>query len=168
MVPPAGFSGRLPCWVMKGSGRLKLVQGGGDGRLAGDAAEAGFTVLLEIWDSAMEELVREMPPDQLRVLLIIDSAGKVSLERLAGALGASTPATSRLCAGMEAAGLLRRCRGAPGSGVILIFVTASGRRLAARIREQRRAVLDYVLQSLTPDGRESLARGLSELADSPP
>jgi len=153
---------------MEGNGRLKLVQGGGDGPPAGDAAEVGFTVLLEIWHSAVEELVREMPPDQLRVLLIIDSAGHVSLERLADALGASTPATSRICEGMEAAGLLRRRRGAPGSGVVLIFVTASGRRLMARIREQRRAVLDHVLQSLTPDGRESLARGLSELAASPP
>jgi len=153
---------------MEGSRRLKLVQGGGDVPLAADAAEAGFTVLLEIWHSAIEELVREMPPDQLRVLLIIDSAGNVSLERLAHALSASTPATSRMCTAMEAAGLLRRCRGGPGSGVILIFVTASGQRLAARIREQRRAVLDHLLQSLTPDGRESLARGLSELAPSPP
>jgi len=144
------------------------VQGGGDVPLAADAAEAGFTVLLEIWHSAIEELVREMPPDQLRVLLIIDSARNVSLERLAGALSASAPATSRICAALEAAGLLSRCRGAPGSGVILIFVTASGRRLAAQIREQRRAVLDHLLQSLTPDGRESLARGLSELAASPP
>jgi DNA-binding MarR family transcriptional regulator len=148
---------------MDGNGRLKLVQDG-DGPLA---AEAGFTVLLEIWHSAVEELVREMPPDQLRVLLILDSAGNVSLERLADALGASAPAISRMCEDMEATGLLRRCRGNPGSGVTLIFLTASGRRLASRIREQRRAVLDHVLQSLTPDGRESLARGLSELATGP-
>ncbi len=50
----------------------------------------------------------------------------------------------------------------------LIFVAASGRRLVARIRDQRRAVLDHALRSLTPDGRESLARGLSEPAGSPP
>ncbi len=144
------------------------MQGGGAGPSAGDAAEAGFTVLLGIWHSAMEELVSGVSPDPLRVLLIIDSAGNVSLDRLADALGASTSATSRMCEGMEATGLLRRRRGAPGSGVALIFLTASGRRLMARIREQRRAVLDHVLQSLTPTGRESLARGLSELAASPP
>ncbi len=162
MVPPGEFVEWIRCWAMDGNGRLKLVQDG-DGPLA---AEAGFTILLEIWHSAVEELVREMPADQLRVLLILDSAGNVSLERLADALGASAPAI-RMCEDMEATGLLRRCRGNPGSGVTLIFLTASGRRLASRIREQRRAVLDHVLQSLTPNGRESLARGLSELATSP-
>jgi DNA-binding MarR family transcriptional regulator len=72
-----------------------------------------------------------------------------------------------MCDRMEAAGLLSRGRDATGSGAIVIFVTASGRRLAARIREQRRAVLDHVFQSLTPDGRASLARAVSEFAASP-
>ena len=153
---------------MEGSRRLKLVQCAGEDAPAPDAAEAGFTVLLEIWHCAMEELVRGITPDQLRILLVVDSAGYVSLERLADALGDDPLATSKLCAGMEAAGLLRRSRGGPGSGMIRVFPTASGRRLVARIREERRAVLDHVLQSLTPEGRESLVRGLSELAASPP
>jgi len=142
---------------MEGSRRLKLAQGG-DGQLASDAAEAGFTALLEIWHSVLEELVRDVPPDQLRVLLILDRAGSVSLGRLAAALNISAAAASRMCDRMEAAGLLRRGRDATGNGATAIFVTASSRQLAARIREQRRAVLDHVFQSLTPDGRASLAR----------
>ncbi len=165
MVPAAGVHPVATFLGMEGSGRLTLVPGCGGGQLAGDLVEAGFTALLEIWDSAIEELVGEMPPDELRALLIVGRAGSVSLERLAGALGASTPATSSMCDGMEAAGLLRRGRGA-GTGVIMIVPTARGRRVVARIREQRRAVLDYVLESLTPDGRESLARALSEFAAS--
>jgi DNA-binding MarR family transcriptional regulator len=153
---------------MKGNGRLRLVQCAGDGPLAADAAVAGFTVLLEIWHSAMEELVRGITPDQLRTLLIIDGAGKVTPKRLADALGVDPPAISRLCAEMEEAGWLRRRQAGPGSGVILILLTATGRGLVTRIREQRHAVLDHVLQSLTPAGRESLARGLRELAASPP
>ena len=152
---------------MKRNGRLKLVPGCGEGHPAGgarDAADAGFAVLLEIWHSAMAELIREVSPDQLRVLLIVDSAGSVSLGRLASALGISAPAASRICDRMVAAGLLRR--GARGSDVIMIAMTASGRRLVVRIEEQRRAVLDHVIESLSPDGRESLTRALNELATS--
>jgi DNA-binding MarR family transcriptional regulator len=152
---------------MTGNRRLKLVQGCGDGQLAADAAEAGFTVLLEIWHSAIEELVRELPPDQLRVLLILDRAGSLSLVQLADALGSSEPATYRMCDRMEAADLLRRRRKAPGSDVMAVFLTASGRRLVTWIREQRRAVLDYLFQSLTSEGRASLARALAEIAASP-
>ncbi len=151
---------------MRGERRLRLVPGGG-GQLAGDAAEAGFAVLLEIWHSATAELVREMSPDQLRALLITDRAGLVPLRSLGEALGVSPAVASRISQGLEAAGLVRRSQGAPGQGVVMISVTASGRRLAARIREQRRAVLDHVLQSLSPVGRESLTRALSEFAASP-
>ena len=149
---------------MEGQSRLKLVKSRGQGDLAADAAHAGFTILLEIWHSAIEDLVRDMSPGQLRILLIVDGAGSVSLERLAGALATSTLATSVICDHMEEAGLLRAARGVPGLGVIVISLTAAGRRLAAQIREQRRAVLDHVLQTLRPDGRESLARALGEFA----
>jgi DNA-binding MarR family transcriptional regulator len=149
---------------MRADRGLELVGGGGgDGHLAAGAADVGFTVLLEIWQSAVEELVREVPPDQLRVLEIIDRAGSMTIGRLAHALGATTSATSRLCDRMEAAGLLTRGRGARG-GPVTIFVTTSGRRAGAWIGHQRQAVLDHVLQSLTPDGRAGLARALSELA----
>ncbi|GEM_PF-1829514 len=40
-----------------------------------------------------------------------------------------------------------------------------GRRLAEWVRSQRRAALDGVLQTMSPAGREALARALSELAD---
>jgi hypothetical protein len=64
---------------MEGSGQLKLVAGGGEGQLAGDATDAGFAVVLEIWHSALEDLAREVPSGQLRVLQIIGGTGRVSL-----------------------------------------------------------------------------------------
>ena len=149
---------------MKDDGRLQLVPGcGGDGQLAGDAEEAGFAVLLEIWQSALAELAHEVSPEQLRILLIVDSAGGLSLGRLAGALGVSGPAAGTICDRMEAAGLLRR-RGCGSE--ITVALTVPGRRLMVRIREERRAVLDHVIQSLSPAGREALTRALSEFAAS--
>lgn len=163
---------------MEGGGRLELVPASGDSGLAGDdsglafgdsglardAVETGFAVLLEIWRSALGELVGDVPPGDLRVLLIVSRGGRVSTARLAGALGASVPAASRICTRMEAAGLLGRSRGVAGGGVPVFFLTAPARGLVAQIEVQRRAVLDHVLQSLTPAGRAALASALAEFA----
>jgi DNA-binding MarR family transcriptional regulator len=151
---------------MEGSGRLELVPDYGDGDLARDAVDQGFMVMLEIWHSALGELAGEVPPAQLRVLLILSCARSVTVGRLADALGTSVPATNMICDRMEAAGLLGRGRG-PVGDVPVIFLTACARRLVAQIQEQRRAVLDHVLQSLTPAGRMSLASALAEFAANP-
>jgi DNA-binding MarR family transcriptional regulator len=124
---------------MEGGGRLELVPANGDSGLARDAVETGFVILLEIWHSALGELVGEVPPGQLRVLLIVSRAGSVSIGRLAGALGASVPAANRICTRMEAAGLLGRSGSAAGGDVPVFFLTAPARRLVAQIREQRHA-----------------------------
>jgi DNA-binding MarR family transcriptional regulator len=151
---------------MEGSRRLELVPDYGDGDLARDAVDHGFMVMLEIWHSALGELAAEVPPGQLRVLLILSRTRSMTVGRLADALGASGPATNMICGCMEAKGLLGRGRGTAGD-VPLIFLTASARRLVAQIQEQRRAVLDHVLQSLTPAGRTSLASALAEFAANP-
>ena len=140
--------------------------GDGEDDLSSGAVETGFTVLLEIWHSALEELAGEVAPLQLRVLDIVSRARRVSLARLADALGTSVPATNRICARMEAAGLVRHGGGAARGGVPMIVLTASGRRLVGQIRAQRRAVLDHMLESLTPAGRAALASALAELAAS--
>ena len=46
----------------------------------------------------------------------------------------------------------------------VFFLTARARSLMAQIQVQRSAVLDHVLQSLTPAGRASLASALAEFA----
>ena len=151
---------------MKADRRLELVPDYDDGEdgLSRDAVETGFAVLLEIWHSALEELAGEAAPLQLRVLEIVSRAGRVSLGRVADALGTSPPSASRICARMEAAGLVGHGRGVARGGGTMIVLTASGRRLVSQIQAQRRAVLDHVLESLTPAGRAALASALAELA----
>jgi DNA-binding MarR family transcriptional regulator len=127
-------------------------------------AEIGLAVLVEASERAVEELGSAVPPLQLRALLVIDRAGALNLSRLASALGASASATSRLCDRMEAADLLTRDRAAGSRREIVLLLTESGGRLAEWVRLRRRAVLDDLLQAMSPAGREALARGLSELA----
>jgi len=139
-----------------------------DGEVDVSSAEAGLAVLLEACERSLEELGAAVPPAQMRALLIIGGAGSLNLSRLAGALGASASASSRLVDRMQAAGLLTRDRAAASRREIVLIPTESGRRLAEWVRGRRRAALGEVLQGMTPDGREALARGLRELAAGAP
>jgi DNA-binding MarR family transcriptional regulator len=138
-----------------------------DGRDRGpDAAfvEAEFTRLWARLERAVEELGGTVPASQLRALLIIDDSGVLPPGRLAAALGISPSGVGRLCDRMAAAGLLRRELAAGTRRGIMLAATAAGQRLAAWIRRRRRAVLARELGSMSADGRQALARGLSELA----
>ena len=126
-------------------------------------AEAGLSVLLEVWQRAIEELGAMLPPAQVRALLAIEAGTGLNLTGLARMLGASPSATSRLCDRLVAAGLVSRAPAAASRREILLQLTESGQRLAAWIRDQRRAALIRVLETLSPDGRADLARGVSEL-----
>jgi DNA-binding MarR family transcriptional regulator len=135
-----------------------------DGEVDASSAEAGLAVLLEACERSLEEMGGSVPPAQMRALLIIDSAGSLNLSRLAGALGASASAASRLVDRMQLAELLTRDRAAASRREIVLVPTESGRRLAEWIRGRRQAALGELLQAMTPDGRAALARGLRELA----
>jgi DNA-binding MarR family transcriptional regulator len=126
-------------------------------------AEAGLAVLLEAWQQAIEELGAMLPPAQVRALLAVDADACLNVTGLARMLGASSSATSRLCDRLVAAGLVARVPAAASRREILLRPTESGQRLVAWIRDQRRAALIRVLETISPDGRADLARGISEL-----
>jgi DNA-binding MarR family transcriptional regulator len=128
-----------------------------------DRAEAGLSALLEAWQRVIEDFGAMVPPAQMRALLIIEAADDLNVTGLARLLGASPSATSRLCDRLAAAGLLNRLPAAASRREILLQLTESGQRLAAWIREQRRAALLRVLEEISPAGRADLARGLSEV-----
>jgi len=135
-----------------------------DGEVDVSSAEAGLAVLLEACERSLEEMGGSVPPAQMRALLIVESAGSLNLSRLAGALGASASAASRLVDRMQLAELLTRDRAAASRREIVLVPTESGRRLAEWVRGRRQAALGELLQAMTPDGRAALARGLRELA----
>jgi DNA-binding MarR family transcriptional regulator len=138
-----------------------------DDQLALASAESGLSVLLEARERAVEEIGATVPPVQLRALLVIDRAGSLNLNRLAGLLGASASAASRLCDRMQAAGLVSRDRALLSRREIVLVPTESGRRLADWVRGRQQAALESLLDGMSPEGREALARGLVELAATP-
>jgi DNA-binding MarR family transcriptional regulator len=135
-----------------------------DTRLDVGPAEAGLTVLLEACERAVEDLGSAVPPAQLRALLIISRARSLNLSTLAGALGASASAASRLCDRMQESGLLTRGRAAASRREIVLRPTETGRALAELVQGRRRAVLSDALAAMSPDGRQALLQGLQELA----
>ena len=137
--------------------------GGDSGR---DVAfvEAELTRVWARWERALAELGGTVPACQLRALLIIDDSGALPPGRLAAALGISPSRARRLADRMATAGLLRWVSAPSARLEITLAVTGAGRRLAGWIRERRRAVLAYELGHMSADGRQALARGLSELA----
>jgi DNA-binding MarR family transcriptional regulator len=144
-----------------------VVRAAGGGQAAdAEVAEAGLTVLLEVCERAVEELGSAVPQAQLRALLVVDRAGCLNLGGLAGALGASASATSRLIDRMQAGGLLTRDRAAVSRREIVLVPTESGRRLAEWVRGQRRAALGGVLAAMSQAGSDALARGFAEIAAS--
>src|SRR5580704_6785590 len=158
---PPGAAGRPKAGCLMGR---EMAWAAADGEVDVGSAEAGLTVLLEASERAVEELGSAVPPAQMRALLIIGDSGGLNLSRLAGALGASASAASRLCDRMVAAGLLTRDRASASRREIVLVPTESGRRLAEWVRGRRRAALGEVLAGMSPDGREALAHGLAELA----
>jgi DNA-binding MarR family transcriptional regulator len=141
-----------------------IAHDGGDCRPDAAFVEAEFTRLWASMERAVDELGGTVPASQLRALLIIDDSGVLPPSRLAAALGISPSGAGRLCDRMAAAGLLRREQAAGTRREITLAATAAGQRLAGWIRGRRRAVLAHELGSMSADGRQALARGLSELA----
>jgi DNA-binding MarR family transcriptional regulator len=135
-----------------------------DDQLALASAEAGLSVLLEACERAVEEVGSTVPPVQLRALLVIEGAGSLNLNQLARLLGASASAASRLCDRMQAAGLVSRDRAILSRREIVLVPTESGRRLAEWVRGRRQAALESLFTSMSPEGRQALARGLTELS----
>lgn len=128
-----------------------------------ERAEAGLSVLLEVWQRAIEELGAMLPPAQVRALLAIEAADGLNVTGLARVLGASPSATSRLCDRLVAAGLVARVPAAASRREILLQLTESGQRLTGWIQDQRRAALIRVLETISEDGRADLTRGLGEV-----
>jgi DNA-binding MarR family transcriptional regulator len=127
------------------------------------SAETGLAVLIEACERAVEGVDPDVPPAQMRALLTIDHAGSLNLTRLAGALGTTPSAASRLCDRMQAAGLVTRDRAASRREIVLL-PTESGRQLAEWVRSRRRSALRDVMETMSPGSREALVQGLRELA----
>lgn len=93
----------------------------------------------------LNEAGAELTLGQWRVLVLVDQPGGMPVGVLAAALRAKIAAVSRLVGRLNARGLVQTRRADGDARVVLVSLTAAGRRLRRRIVHGRRAQLEKLL-----------------------
>ena len=106
--------------------------------------------------------------NEFQILLRVDRAPEagVRLGELCSAVRLTQPSLSRAVARLERHGWLRRA-GAPGDGRgVLVTVTASGREVLAQgSAVHTQTISELLLDRLSPDEQDLLARALTRVAE---
>ncbi len=137
---------------------------GPDGPHLAAAVDDAAPALLAAWDAARDRVTPRVSGPQLNALLVVERAEGINLRGLAGRLNMILSSASRLCDRLVAAGLVERVPGRSDRREIALYLTPSSRQLLAELRAARRAMLDSVLDRMSPVGRAALIRGLTEFA----
>jgi DNA-binding MarR family transcriptional regulator len=104
-----------------------------------------------------------LSPARLSALSVVVYGGPLSMTALAQAERVSAATISSTVAGLEAAGLVTRCR-APGDGrTVLVGATDQGRHVLAEGKRRRVAQLATELAGLTVADRAALEVGVTVL-----
>jgi DNA-binding MarR family transcriptional regulator len=133
-----------------------------DDRLSDDALAVGLVVVLE----RMVALLRSLSqPDQLSMtsastLSTLNREGPCRLTALATRQGVTQPAMTQLIARLQESGLVRREPDPVDGRVVQVSITAEGKALIARRREQRSRHIAALLAQLDPGHRAALAAAL--------
>ena len=93
---------------------------------------------------------------QYTVLAALEREGELSASDLAREFGMTAQTVNVLVKGLEACGLLRRTRHPDHGRILLLRLTAGGRRALRHGRQVALGIQDRALQSLKPADRERL------------
>jgi len=122
-----------------------------DGR-AGDAAGAGLAAG-----------VPQLSSSEARALIELVKARGIAQGELASLLGLEKSTVSRLAAGLERKGWIRRGRDEGNQRYVRLYLTAEGGAVAARLWNAWHSRQARILAALTPEEREGLSAGLRGL-----
>ena len=118
--------------------------------------------LLTVWEAARERTTSRVSGAQLRAIMLVEQHEGINLRRLATGLDMLLSSASRLCDRLVAAGMLEREPGRFDRREISLHLTPEALRLLAELRDDRRQQLAAILGDMTPQGRQSLLRGMRE------
>jgi DNA-binding MarR family transcriptional regulator len=120
----------------------------GGGAADGGLAEAG---------------IPQLSGSEARALIELVKARGIAQGELAGLLGLEKSTVSRLAAGLERKGWIRRGRDEGNQRYVRLYLTAEGGAVAARLWSAWHSRQARILAALTPDERAGLAAGLRGL-----
>lgn len=101
---------------------------------------------------------------RLRVLLIVQDHPGINLTGLARAMGLTLPRASRMCSGMESAGMLERRPVIADRREIELALTPEGAALLADYRGRRAEEIAEIMRRMPADERRDLLTGLRAFA----
>jgi DNA-binding MarR family transcriptional regulator len=104
-------------------------------------------------------------PSQLAALATVERHGPITLGDLAGHERVRPPTMTRIVAGLEEAGLVRREIDAADRRVARVTITPDGARLLARSRTRKDAFLASLLEHLEPADLAIVERAVPILED---
>jgi DNA-binding MarR family transcriptional regulator len=104
-----------------------------------------------------------LSPSQLSVLSSVVRGGPVGVSALAAGEGLNPTLLSRVVGRLEEQGLVERSAGAADRRCVVVVPTAAGRRMQARIRTERRAMLRERLDRLSAEESAALFAALPAL-----
>jgi len=104
-----------------------------------------------------------LTPTAISLLLNVARSGPMRMSELADSEGINPTMLSRAIAGMVQDGLLERTSDEGDRRAAWVKATASGRRLAERMRRERTGAVDQALAELSEDERQRIERALPAL-----
>jgi DNA-binding MarR family transcriptional regulator len=104
-----------------------------------------------------------LTPTKISVLLHVARAGQIRLSELSDAEGINPTMMSRIIAGLTEAGLVTRAIDPCDRRAALVEATATGRKLADRIRRERTDALNLALEGLDERERSQIEAALPAL-----
>jgi len=100
---------------------------------------------------------------EARALIELVSARGIAQGELAGLLGLDKSTVSRLAAGLERKGWIRRGRDDDNQRYVRLYLTPEGREVAGRVWQAWQSRQARILAKLSPDERAGLMAGLGGL-----
>src|SRR4051812_1941436 len=123
-----------------------------DSTLAADL----LSVVARLNRLATQRVKLQLPYAQARLLSTIEDQGAARISDLAAFDHCSQPTMTTQVRRLEDGGLVSRITDPADARAVLISITPKGREALARVRADRGAVIDPYLERLAPADRESL------------
>ena len=121
-----------------------------------DAVLTASRVLVAVAARSLVEHESEVSLPQYRALVVLGARGAQRPVDLAQALGVDPSTATRMCDRLVRKRLITRRRDVIDRRVVLLDLSAAGRRLVERVTRHRRDEIGRILESVDPAEREAL------------
>jgi DNA-binding MarR family transcriptional regulator len=130
-----------------------------------DAVMTASRSLLAVVVRSLSTVDEDVTLPQYRALVVLGQRGAARPAELAVALAVTPPTCTRMCARLEAKGLVLRERPVDDRRAVVVSLSAAGRDLVDEVSRRRREELRTLLGAVPAGRRTAVVEGLRSLAE---